>query len=805
MDREDARDLEIRGLRERLSRLSEASLRINESLDLDTVLREVLDSARDLTGSRYGVFILLDDAGRMREFFGSGMTPEQGRKLWAEPDRNRFFDYVGGIQKPLRLRDFHAHARTLGFPEFHPPMPEGSLLSFLAAPIRQRGEHLGTIYLDEKEGEYTREDEETLVMFASQAALVIANARRYRDEQRARTDLETLIDTSPVGVAVFDAGTGTVVSFNREARRIVDGLRDPDQPPEQLLRALSVRRTDGREISLEELPLAQAMSSGETVRAEEMVLSVPDGRSVSTLVNATPVLSEDGEVESVVVTLQDLTALEETERLRAEFLAMVSHELRTPLTSVKGSVATLLDPPSTLGPTEMRQFFRIIDSQIDRMHVLISDLLDVARIETGTLAISPEPTDAAILAGEARNGFRSGGGRHEIEIDLAPDLPWVMADRLRMVQVLGNLLSNAARHSPGSSAIRVSAVREGVHVAVSVSDLGRGIPAERLPHLFRKFSRIESQEQGGDTGLGLAICQGIVEAHGGRIWAESDGPGLGARFTFTLPTVEAAGYVSPAGAANLSARASRRRAAREQVRILAVDDDPQALRYVRDALVASGFEPLATADPEETLRLLEEERPHLVLLDLVLPGTDGIDLMRKIRETRDVPVIFLSAYGQDQLVARAFDMGAADYVVKPFSPTELAARIRAALRRRDAPRRVESYVLGGLTVDYGARRATLAGNPVELTAKEYATLAELSANAGRVLTYGHLLRRVWGLEEDDDIRPMRTTVSSLRRKLGDDAENPSYIFTQLRVGYRMPQGERQVNGGEESNDAGHDA
>ena len=158
-----------------------------------------------------------------------------------------------------------------------------------------------------------------------------------------------------------------------------------------------------------------------------------------------------------------------------------------------------------------------------------------------------------------------------------------MADRLRMVQVLGNLLTNAARHSPESSVIRVTAVREEVHVAVSVSDLGRGILAESLPHLFRKFSRIESQEQGGDTGLGLAICKGIVEALGGRIWAESDGPGLGARFTFTLPTVEAAGYVSPAGHAHPSTRSSRRGSA-DQVRIVAVDDDPQALRYVRDTL-----------------------------------------------------------------------------------------------------------------------------------------------------------------------------------------------------------------------------
>ena len=545
MNRDDERDLLIRDLRDRLSRLSEASLRINESLDLDTVLQGVLDSARDLTRSRYGVFILLDDAGQMREFFGSGMTPEQGRKLWAEPDRVRFFDYVGGIQKPLRLPDFHSHARTLDLPEFPPAMTASSRLSFLAAPIRHQGEHWGTIYLDEKEGEYTQEDEETLVLFASQAALVIANARRYREEQRARNDLETLINISPVGVAVFDARTGAPVSFNREAARIVDSLRDPDQSPAQLLEVLSYRRADGRKIS--PFDMAKELIEGDTVRAEEIVIEVPDGRSVTTLVNGTPIRSENGEVESCVVTIQDMTALEELERLRAEFLAMVSHELRTPLTSVKGSITTLLNPPSPLNPAEMRQFFRIIDAQVDRMHVLISDLLDVARIETGTLAVSPEPTDVAILVGEAGNGFRSGGGRHNIEVHLPSDLPWVMADRLRMVQVLGNLLNNAARHSPESSIIRVAAAREGVHVAVSVSDQGGGIPAESLPHLFRKFSRIESQEQGGDTGLGLAICKGIVEALGGRIWAESDGPGLGARFTFTLPTVEQAGYVLSGG------------------------------------------------------------------------------------------------------------------------------------------------------------------------------------------------------------------------------------------------------------------
>ena len=699
------------------------------------------------------------------------------------PERILLFNYLSRIPETLRIPDLASHTISLGMAEFN-ALPVGP---FLSAPLLYQGDFVGVIFLARDTGmeEFGQEDEETLVMFASQAAMVIANARRYREEQRARNDLETLINISPVGVAVFDAKTGAPVSFNREAVRIVDSLRDPDQSPEQLLEVLSYRRADGREIA--PFDIAKELIAGDTVRAEEIFIEVPDGRSVTTLVNGTPIRGEDGRIVSVVVTLQDMTELEELERLRAEFLAMVSHELRTPLTSVKGSIATLLDPPSALGPTEMRQFFRIIDSQIDRMHVLISDLLDVARIETGTLAVSPEPTDVAILVGEAGNGFRSAGGRHNIEVELAPDLPWVMADRLRMVQVLGNLLTNAARHSPESSIIRVTAVGEGVHVAVSVSDHGRGIPAESLPHLFRKFSRIESQEQGGDTGLGLAICKGIVEALGGRIWAESDGPGLGARFTFTLPTVEQAGYVSPVAPSRPSSRSARRA---EALRILAVDDDPQALRYVRDTLMKAGFEPMVTADPEEVLRLVEEYKPHLVLLDLVLPGVDGMDLMKDIAEMTDVPVIFLSAYGQDRLVARAFDMGAADYMVKPFSPTELSARIRAALRRREVPKPSEPYVLGDLAIEYDERRVTLAGRPVELTAKEYGTLAELSINAGRVLTYETLLRRVWGLDADADIRPMRTTISSIRRKLDDDAENPAYIFTELRVGYRMPKGEK---------------
>ena len=222
--------------------------------------------------------------------------------------------------------------------------------------------------------------------------------------------------------------------------------------------------------------------------------------------------------------------------------------------------------------------------------------------------------------------------------------------------------------------------------------------------------------------------------------------------------------------------------------ILVVDDDPQTLLSVRGALSKAGYVTIATGDPAEVPRLLKEHRPNLVLLDLVLPEVDGIELMREIFEMAAVPVLFLSAYGQDEVIARAFDAGAADYVVKPFSPTELTARIRAILRRGAAPFRAEPSepcVLGDLTIDYVDRRVTVGGRRVRLTDTEYRLLVELSVHLGRVVTYEELLERVWGGKTLGDLRPLRSTVKSIRRKLGDGAKTPAYLFNESRVGYRL--------------------
>ena len=759
-------------LRERLSSLSGAILRISASLDVETVLREVVESARELTDARYGVIATVDEAGLPQEFVISGVSADEAQGLAAWPEAPRLFEHFRGLQSPVRVTDLPRYVRSLGF--------SSELMlatTFQGTPMRHRGVYVGTFFLAGKEGgeAFTGEDEEMLVLFAAQAAIAIANARAHREERRARADLEALIETSPVGVVVFDAKTFEPVLFNREARRIVEPLDDPDHTPAELARVVTSRYADGREVTIEQL-----IECG-TLRSVEMEFSVGDGPGARALVNATPIHSAEGDVESVIVTMQDLAALEELERLQVEFLGMVSHELRAPLAAIKGSAVTLVEEAQQLDAAERQEFHRIILEQAGRMRGLIGDLLDAGRIDAGMLSVDPEPVEVAALVEQARTTFLSGGGRQRMQIDMPGNLPQVMADGRRIVQVLNNLFSNAARHSPESSPIRVEAVRDGVEVSISVSDEGRGIAPERLPHLFRKYSDSGGREREG-FGLGLVICKGLIEAHGGRIRAESAGSGLGTRFTFTLPVAAERGEDAAASRTRSPAKE------REPSPVLVVDDDPQMLRYVRGALAGAGYAPLVTGDAEKVATLIRTKRPRLVLLDLVLSGADGIELMASVPELADVPVIFISGYGRDEIVASALESGAADYIVKPFSPTELIARVRAVLRRQAEP---EPFVLGELLIDFEQRRVTVAGHAVRLTPTEYELLRVLSVNAGRVMTYASLLCQVWGDRGRSSNQPVRDFIKKLRRKLGEDPAQPVYIFNERGVGYRMPKpGER---------------
>jgi PAS domain S-box-containing protein len=616
-------------------------------------------------------------------------------------------------------------------------------------------------------------------------------AERKRAEEALRESEEKYRDLHEYApIPYFSVGAdGCVRSCNRRAEELLRYSREALIGKPVL--DLYMDTLDGKEKARKVL---QRFRSGEEIVDEEMEMCRADGTPVYVTLSMTLIRDASGKVLASRSTVVDITdrkrAEEQLERLRSEFLGMVTHELRTPLTAIKGSAATALGSRRPFGEQENRELFQIIDEQADRLRDLVNDLLDMTRIEAGSLSVSPEATDLREVLEEARATFVHSGGSQEIQLQLSDDLPPVNADRHRVVQVLTNLLNNAARFSPAAAPITVAVDHDAVQVTVHVRDRGHGIPRDKLPRLFRKFSQVhdDTGQKLAGAGLGLAICKGIVEAHGGRCWADSAGEGQGSTFSFTLPVATEVSVESLSDEARRTAHLGRVRRPAERTRVLAVDDEPQVIRYLQRCLDEAGYQPIVTTDPTQVAKLVELEEPDLVLLDLRLPETSGFDLLQRIREFSGMPVIFLTASDRDEDAVRALRMGADDYITKPFSPSELLARIEAALRRRLLPDLMEArppFVLRDLTINFAERRVTVGGEAVSLSATEYKILYELATHAGRVLTYDQILHRVWGEEYSGETELVRSFIHNLRRKLGDDAQRPRFIVTERQVGYRM--------------------
>ena len=223
--------------------------------------------------------------------------------------------------------------------------------------------------------------------------------------------------------------------------------------------------------------------------------------------------------------------------------------------------------------------------------------------------------------------------------------------------------------------------------------------------------------------------------------------------------------------------------------ILVVDDEPEILRAVRSGLFAQGYEIATATTGAEALKQATTAVPDLVILDLMLPGDmDGLEVCRRLREWSNVPILILSALGQERQKVAALDMGADDYLTKPFGMDELTARVRAALRRYRGARpatETPTFHTGGLTVDYGRRQVLRGDQEVKLTPLEYDILRFLTQNADRVVTHRHLLSNVWGAEYAEETQLLRVHVGHLRRKIEDDPSRPRLIVTEPGVGYRF--------------------
>lgn len=222
-----------------------------------------------------------------------------------------------------------------------------------------------------------------------------------------------------------------------------------------------------------------------------------------------------------------------------------------------------------------------------------------------------------------------------------------------------------------------------------------------------------------------------------------------------------------------------------KVSVLVVDDDVRILRMMRRILELEGYQTFIASNGEAALSALDEQSPDLMLLDIMMPNMDGYDVCRRIREFSQLPIIMVTAKGNDEEKTEGLDAGADDYVTKPFSSTELAARVRAVLRRtkfRD-DNSEPTFLSNGLVIDFAHHRVTLHDEEVNLTATEHSLLSYLTHNAGRVVTPDQILERVWGEEYIGEYHLLRVNIARLRQKLGDDPKKPRFIATKIGIGY----------------------
>jgi PAS domain S-box-containing protein len=538
---------------DRLALLAGLSGRIISNLDPDRVYQDIVAAACELTLAHYGALAIFDDFGVIDNFTTHGIGKEEKERIGGPPTGRGLLGVLPTAEKPLRLADLRAHAGFTGFPPGHPEMK-----TFLGAPIYHGDERLGNLYLAEKAGgrEFTSEDENLVIMFAAQAAMAIRHSQLYARESTLREQAEmeharltAIIDSSAAGIVVVEAPDGRVVLANQEAKRILGfGLSSGDDR-ETYEYAAVYRRPDGSPYGVDELPLQRALRHGETSQGVEVIFDFADGRRIPTVVNASPVYDESGYVTAAIAVIGDISALQEVERLKAEFLSMVTHDLRGPLSTIKGLSSSMLMDSGPVDDETTLEYVRTIDEEADRMSELVGNLLDMSRIEADAMSMDPELCHLADITAEAvRRIERSReGGNHKIVTDVPLTLPEIFADYDQIGRVLSNLLSNAIKYSPQGSEVRITSYQSpdnSGEIVTKVADDGVGIPSEEMDKIFDKFYRVTSQRGRGrpGSGLGLAICKAIIESHDGKIWVESE-PGKGSTFYFSQTgAVASVGY-----------------------------------------------------------------------------------------------------------------------------------------------------------------------------------------------------------------------------------------------------------------------
>ncbi|WP_162244817.1 PAS domain-containing hybrid sensor histidine kinase/response regulator [Massilia sp. Leaf139] len=509
---------------------------------------------------------------------------------------------------------------------------------------------------------------------------------------QTRIMLSAVFEALPVGVAVVDR-TGKVILSNHEMHQYLPTNVLPSLDEARQVRWQSFH-TDGSRVALSDFAGARALRGERVVPGMEALYQRDDGSDLWTQVAAVPLHDSDGTPAGQVTVVMNIDAFKRTEaalrlaetKQRAlfdevarsnknlsEFLAVLAHELRNPLAPILTGLEIIR---LRSGHTDTVMNVRgMIERQVKQLSHLIDDLLDIARVTNGKVEIRKEAVDLKSIVSNAVETSLPliEKGQHELTLRLDDASLPVLADPARIAQVIGNLLTNAAKYTPQGGRITLTMAREGDQARISVTDSGIGIPADALDSVFDMFSQVgrNMQHSQGGLGIGLSLVRQLVGLHEGKVEALSDGVGKGSSFVVRLPldlanpspraAVASPGSITPAG---------------KRLRILVADDNADAALTLSSLLSMSGHELRVAHDGQTALALAEQFRPHAAFLDIGMPGLTGYDVARRIRDNPALDGCILAAvsgWGTSEDQQRSQEAGFDRHFTKPVAPAHVMA------------------------------------------------------------------------------------------------------------------------------------
>jgi len=505
--------------------LLEISRALTQELDLEKLLARILRISIEMLAGQAGLIALKEEDG-WRVATAHGIAPA-------------FLSYLTPLLAEEKVRELDVDELNRMLKNLTYTASKG-LLNGVGLPLSAHGQLIGVIFIFRNYPDvFSPNDRRLLQSFADQAAIAVYNAQLYGQVIYEKQRLDALLDSAADGILILNADH-TIERANTSFEKLIELSRDElvGKHHNEIIRW--AREPQGTTLDEAEkggwplTPNATLYVEGDITR--DKLSPLPVG------ITYAPLISEEGKLRNIVVTVRDITHFRTAEEIKSTFISVVSHELRTPVALIKGYASTLRRDDAKWDRGVINDSLSVIEEEADRLSRMVDDLLDASRLQAGGLSLNRSDVSISLLTERLAERFRIQSKKHNIVVDFPEDYPVILADEDRLEQVLSNLISNAIKYAPAGE-IRVSGRVRPEQVIICVSDEGPGIEARDLPHIFDRFYRsTNAVKQTKGAGLGLYLARAIIEAHGGRIWvdaptnsAQHPNHDAGARICFSLP------------------------------------------------------------------------------------------------------------------------------------------------------------------------------------------------------------------------------------------------------------------------------